>query len=79
MSFTNTSGAAISGAVQFQLIGLSAGVTLDNKSGDHAGAPYVTISAGPIAAGATVNVTTTFSNPSKTSIVYSPQIFNGTF
>lgn len=79
VSFTNNSAATISGPIHFQLDGLTAGVTLDNKTGDHGGAPYITLNAASIAPGATVTVTTTFSNPSKLSIVYTPKIFSGTF
>ncbi len=44
VSFTNTSGAAINGPLQFKLDGLTAGVTLDNPSGTQDGAPYITLS-----------------------------------
>jgi predicted extracellular nuclease len=79
VSIANTSGAALNGPLQLVLEGLPAGVTLDNKSGDLNGAPYVTLQAGSIAPGATVSVPTTFTNPSKTSIVYTPKLFSGTF
>ena len=76
---TNTSGAAINGPLQFVLQGLSAGVTLDNKSGDKDGAPYITLPAESLAPGASLTVGTTFTNPSKTTIVYSPKLYTGTF
>ncbi|MFL6674979.1 MAG: hypothetical protein ACJ8LG_17005, partial [Massilia sp.] len=79
VSFTNTSGAAINGPLQFVLQGLTAGVTLDNKSGDQNGSPYITLPSASIGAGATVSVTTTFTNPSKASIGYTPTLFSGTF
>ena len=43
--------------------GLSAGVTLDGKSGEQGGAPYLTLPATSIAPGASITVTTTFTNP----------------
>jgi predicted extracellular nuclease len=79
VSFTNTSGQAINGPLQFVLQGLSANATLDNKSGDFNGAPYITLPNASIAAGATVTVTTTFTNPSKATISYSTKLYTGTF
>lgn len=79
VSFTNTSGAVINGPLQFKLDGLTAGVTLDNKTGTQDGAPYITLSAGSIAPGATVSVGVTFSNPSKGSIGYTAKLISGTF
>jgi hypothetical protein len=79
LSITNTSGATINGPVQIDLSGLPAGVTLLNASGTHNGVPYVTASAGPIAAGATVSVNTTFSNPNKVAITYTTTINSGTY
>jgi predicted extracellular nuclease len=79
VSFTNTTGAAINGPLQFVLQGLTAGVTLDNKSGDQNGSPYVTLPGTSIAPGATVSVTTTFTNPSRLTINYAPKLFTGTF
>jgi predicted extracellular nuclease len=79
VSFRNSTGAAISAPLQFQLDGLPAGVTLDNKSGDHNGAPYITLPNASIAPGETVTVTLTFSNPNKTGIGYTSKLFSGTF
>jgi hypothetical protein len=59
--------------------GLTAGVTLDGKTGEQAGAPYLTLPGASIAPGASITVTTTFTNPSKTSIGYTPKLFTGTF
>jgi predicted extracellular nuclease len=79
VTFTNTSGAALNGPLQFVLQGLPAGVTLDNKSGDKDGAPYVTLPGASIAPGASVSVGVTFSNPNKVTITYTPKLFTGTF
>jgi predicted extracellular nuclease len=79
VSFTNTSGATLNGPLQFSLEGLPAGVTLDNKSGDRSGVPYITLPNGSLAAGATVTVNTTFTNPSKLNIVYTSKLYSGTF
>lgn len=79
VTLTNTSGKAISGPLHFALQGLPAGVVLDNKSGEQGGAPYLTLPQTSIAAGASVSFSTTFSNPSKTSITYTPKLYSGTF
>jgi hypothetical protein len=79
VTFTNTSGAALSGPLQYVLQGLPAGVTLDNKSGDFNGAPYVTLPGTTLAPGATVTVALTFTNPSKTTITFTSKLYSGTF
>jgi predicted extracellular nuclease len=79
VSFTNTSGAVINGPLQFELDGLTSGVTLDNPTGTHGGAPYITLASGSIAPGATVTVGVTFSNPGKATIAYTAKLISGTF
>jgi hypothetical protein len=76
---TNTSAAALNGPLHLVLQGLPAGVTLDGKNGDQEGAPYLTLPGTTLAPGASVSVTTTFTNPSKTAINYTPKLFSGTF
>jgi len=78
ITVTNTSGAALAGPLHYRLDGLTAGITLDNPSGSQNGAPYVTLPGG-LAAGASVMVTTTFTNPSKAAIGYSAALISGTF
>ncbi len=77
--FTNKTGAAITGPFHVKIAGLPADVTLANASGTHNGVPYITASAGAIAAGATVTVTTVFNNPKRVAINYSAAIIAGTF
>ena len=80
VSVTNISKtAAISGPVQLELSGLPTGVTLINKSGEHNGVPYITLSAGSLAPGATVTVPTQFGNPTKATITFTSTIYSGTF
>jgi predicted extracellular nuclease len=79
VSFTNTSGKAIDGPLQFVLQGLTAGVSLDGKSGELNGSPYITLPNASLAAGATVSVTTTFTNPTKTTVTYTPKLYSGAF
>jgi predicted extracellular nuclease len=79
VSFTNTSGAALSGPLRYVLQGLPAGVTLDNRSGDFNGAPYVTLPGTTLAPGATVTVSLTFTNPSRANITFTSKLYSGTF
>jgi predicted extracellular nuclease len=79
VTITNTSGATLNGPLHLVLQGLTAGVTLDGKSGEQGGAPYLTLPNATLAAGASVTVTTTFTNPSKVSIGYTAKLFSGTF
>jgi predicted extracellular nuclease len=79
VTFTNTSAAAVNGPMQFVLQGLPAGVTLDNKSGNKDGAPYMTLSSASVAPGESVSVNVTFSNPNKLVISYTPKLYTGTF
>jgi predicted extracellular nuclease len=79
VTFTNTSGVALSGPLQYVLQGLPSGVTLDNRSGTFNGAPYVTLPGTTLAPGATVTVALTFTNPSKTNITFTSTLYSGTF
>jgi predicted extracellular nuclease len=79
VTITNTGGAPLTGPLHLELQGLTAGVTLDGKSGDHDGAPYLTLPAASLAAGASVTVTTVFTNPAKTRFGYTARLFSGTF
>ena len=79
MTVTNTSGAAISGPIQVVLTALPAGVTMVNNTGTRNGNPYITVSAGALAPGATVSVTIQFMNPSNGFITYTPVTDSGTF
>jgi predicted extracellular nuclease len=79
VSFTNTSGATITGPLQAVLEGLPAAVTVDNKSGSFGGAPYITLPASSLAPGATVTVSATFTNPSKVNLTFTPKLYTGSF
>ncbi len=79
VTITNTSGAALTGPLHLRLEGLTAGVTLDNKSGEQGGAPYLTLPGGGLAPGASVNVTTTFTNPSKAAVNYTAKLISGAY
>ncbi|TFW21163.1 ExeM/NucH family extracellular endonuclease [Massilia arenosa] len=79
VTIKNVSSAPITGPVQLQLNGLPAGVTLSNASGSHNGVPYITVTGGNLAPGASASVSTQFDNPGKVSIGYTSSVFSGTF
>jgi hypothetical protein len=80
VSLTNTTGATLAAStLRLAVDGLTAGVTLDNKQGDVNGVPYITLPVNQIAPGATVTVTTTFGNPSRGTIAYTPKLQGITF
>lgn len=76
VTITNTSNATLSGNLQFRLDGLTSGVTLDEANGIRAGAPYITLSQTQLAPGASVTLNTTFTNPAKAAISYTPRLIN---
>jgi len=79
VTITNTSAAALKGPLQFQLQGLTAGVTLDNATGLKDGVPYVTLGEAELAPGHGATLTTTFSNPSRAVIGYTPQLISAKY
>lgn len=79
VTLTNQGGVALSGPLQLQLDGLPAGVSLANASGSHDGSPYITATTGNLAAGASITVPVSFSNPNKVAVSYSAKIFSGSF
>ncbi len=76
VTITNPGGQALAGPLQFRLQGLTAGVTLDNQSGIKDGVPYLTLPVASLAPGQSVTLTTTFSNPNKVGIAYTPALFS---
>jgi len=76
VTITNTSAATLTGPLHFRLEGLTAGVTLDGATGIRGGAPYVALSQTELAPGASVTLTTTFTNPAKAAISYTPRFVN---
>jgi hypothetical protein len=77
-TLTNKTAETISGPVNVEFDGLTTGVSIDNASGTHNGAPYVTFGNGAFAPGQTATVTVIFSNPSKGPIGYNAVIYSGT-
>lgn len=79
ITLSNISGAAISGPLQLKIQGLPAGVSLANASGSHGGAPFITLPTTSLAAGASLSVPLSISNPARLGLSYSASIFSGTF
>jgi hypothetical protein len=77
VTFMNMSNATISGSLLFRLDNLTAGVTLDNKTGAQGGSPTLTLSKSSLAPGESVSVTTIFANPARVSIGYTVKLFAG--
>jgi hypothetical protein len=78
VSFTNMSNTTFSGSLLFRLDNLTAGVTLDNRSGSQGGAPTLALPATTLSPGQTVTFTTIFLNPNRVSIGYTAKLFSGT-
>jgi hypothetical protein len=76
VTIANAGSQALTGPLQFRLPGLTAGVTLVNQTGVKDGVPYIALPAGDLAPGQSVTLTTTFSNPSKAGIAYTPALFS---
>lgn len=74
----NTGAEAIAGPVSLVLANLPAGVTLINAAGTIDGKPYVTVSSGDLAPGASLTVAVRFTNSGSAAITYTPQVAAGT-
>jgi hypothetical protein len=76
VTITNTGGQALAAPLHLRLQALTAGVTLDTQTGVKDGVPYMALPAGDLAPGQSVTLTTTFSNPNKVGIAYTPTLFS---
>jgi hypothetical protein len=74
VTISNPGNQTVTGPLSLVLQGLTAGVTLANKTGDKDIGPYVTLPVTDLAPGQSVTLTTTFSNPSKVAIGYTPTL-----
>jgi hypothetical protein len=77
VTVTNMSATVLNGPLHFVMKGLPSELTLDNATGVRNGVPYLTLPQTSIAPGAVVTFTTTFTNPAKRSITYTPQLVSG--
>jgi hypothetical protein len=76
VTIANTGGQTLAGPLHFRLLGLTAGVTLDTQTGVKDGVPYMALPVASLAPGQSVTLTTTFSNPNKVGIAYTPALFS---
>jgi hypothetical protein len=74
VTITNTGGQTLAGPLHFRLQALTAGVTLDTQTGVKDGVPYMALPVAGLAPGQSVTLTTTFSNPNKAGIAYTPAL-----
>jgi hypothetical protein len=79
VTVTNTSSTPISGPIQVELTNLSTDATMTNNTGTFNLSPYITVSSGALAVGASASVTIQFQNPSNGSITFTPVTVSGTF
>jgi hypothetical protein len=79
MTITNTGSTPINGPIQVELTSLSSNATMTDFTGTFNGSPYITVSSGALAAGASASVTIQFQNPSNGSITFTPVTVVGTF
>ncbi len=76
VTISNPGQQTVSGPLHLHLQGLPSGVTLDNATGVKDGVPYITLPTTDLAAGQSVTLTTTFSNPSKAPISYTRKLIS---
>jgi len=79
MTITNTGSTTIYGPIETVLTNMSAGWTLLNPTGTNNGSPYLTVSAGPIAPGASVSVQLQINYTGTTAITFIPVTYSGSF
>jgi len=79
---TNTSGATIAGPIAFVLDNLGSNAALFNPTGvtgctSPSGSPFIEMTPGGLATGASVTVILQFTNPTKAGITYQPRVLVG--
>jgi hypothetical protein len=79
MTIQNTGTSKIAGPIQVVLTNLPEGVSMSNNTGMHNGSPYITVSTGDLAPGASVSVPIQFTNANRVPIAFTPVTDSGTF
>jgi uncharacterized repeat protein (TIGR01451 family) len=77
LTVKNTGTTQINGPIQVELTNLSSNAAMTNYTGTFNLSPYITVSSGALAAGASATVTISFTNPSNGSITYTPVTVSG--
>jgi hypothetical protein len=75
----NTSATPIGGPIQVVLTNLSSNATMMNATGVFSGNPYILVSVGTLAPGASASVPIQFTNTTKGSITFTPVAYSGIF
>lgn len=73
---SNIGSTALTGPLQLALTGLPTGVSLVNANGSYAGAPLLALPGG-LAAGGSLSIAVSFSNPTKQAISYTAKLYRG--
>jgi hypothetical protein len=79
LTVQNTSAAPIGGPIEVLLTNLCSNATMTNETGVVGINPYILVSAGTLAPGASVSVAIQFKNPSDGSITFTPVAYSGAF
>jgi outer membrane protein assembly factor BamB len=79
MTVSNTSGSTINGPISTVLTNLTSGVSVVNGNGTRNGNPYLTVTNGPLAPGASVTVQVQFNDPAAVPIYFTPVTYSGSF
>jgi hypothetical protein len=77
MTVSNTGGAPVPGPIQVIFTDLSSNATMANNTGVTGGNPYIQVSAGPLAPGASVSVPIEFTNSNNGFITFTPVTHSG--
>jgi hypothetical protein len=73
----NTSGSTISGPIQVLFTNLAPGVAMVNNTGTYQNSPYITVTTGTLAPGASAGVVLQVYNPARTDVTYTPVTYSG--
>ena len=77
LTLKNTGAKSIAGPVQVGLSNLTTGVLMTNNTGSAFGYPFLTVSSGALAPGASLSLPIQFTNPSNLLINYTPVTYSG--
>jgi len=77
MTVTNTGSTTITSPVQVLMTNITGGVTMQNNTGTSGGVPFITVTSGTLAPGASVSVVIQFANPTNGFIGFTPLAYAG--
>jgi hypothetical protein len=77
LTVTNTTNAPIDGPIEVVLTNLSSNATLLNESGTYDGSPYIAVTNGNLAPGASIEAAIQFTNSTNGLIVFTPVTYSG--